>query len=186
MKDNIEIVLREQGKLSCKVQCHNVWASAGQRWLSQLVSLEAEDTPLENNRIRFIGLGIGGTKQKAAYASSSFLMNEYPGTNRQNVQQSIIEHVERPVRVRVGEYLQPINIIDMPDSYTVRCTTHFQPFDISYNNSTFRQIPLSDVALFANTSATDVSNNPVLGYSVFSTIYKSNTHDMTITWTIRF
>lgn len=186
MKYNVEFILRERGKIVLRRRSHNIWASAGQYWLTQLVSEGVANIPMEDNRLRYIGFGVGGYKQSAGSAFVPPLSVNYPGTNLQTNIQYAIPTIERPCRISPGVYLKQFDLVDQPTIYSVRFTTSFANSDISYDSGDYKQIPISEAGLFANGSDLGSGSNPVLGYDVFGTFFKSNTHDMTVTWTIRF
>ena len=185
MKNNIEIILRERGKIVSRTESHNIWALAGQRWLSQLVSLDPDDEPYADNRLRYLAFGIGGIKQNSSLACIPPMSTEYPGTNRQTAIDKDIEKLERPCRVHPGSFLKAIDVMEMPNTTTLRCITDFSPMDLSFDAGLFRQIPLSEVGLVANTKNVSDKEHFTVGYNTFPTIMKSNTHDMQVIWTIR-
>jgi hypothetical protein len=63
VKPNVRIVLRERGKISQVRDVHNIWTAYGRSWLAGLVSLGPLDVPERDDRIKYIGFGIGGKGQ---------------------------------------------------------------------------------------------------------------------------
>lgn len=63
IKSNVEIFCRENGKIvpGSLREGHNVWTLTGREYDAQLKSYESygPDTPFRNDRIRYIGFGIG-------------------------------------------------------------------------------------------------------------------------------
>ena len=188
MKNNVEIILRERGKIVSQTESHNVWTVAGSGWIARLIS-----EGLENNRIRYVGFGIGGVRQSCATAFQPPMTTEYPGTNNQSIMTPDIKGLERPCAVHKGAFLKEITEVDLCHSklhhhtgtkrrvglMMTKFTTIFDMGDLSYDNGDFKQIPLSEIGLFA------AGTTSPLGYNTFPTVLKSNTHEMTVVWTVR-
>jgi hypothetical protein len=185
VRNNVEITLRERGKIVARRSTHNIWASAGQYWLTQLVSLDASGTPLNDKRIRYMGFGIGGCKQSSAAALVPPLSTDFPGTNIQTNTQYNISTLERPCLVTSTTYMKEIQVVSQPTPYSLRLETAFSTSEITYDATDHAQMPLSEVGLFLNGADTSVVTNPVMGYDVFPTAYKTNANSMHVVWIIR-
>ncbi len=64
---NLNLTMRERGKIVARREGHNIFLNAGRAWISRLISY-ATFSPLvaeDDDRIRYMGLGIGGSRQLA-------------------------------------------------------------------------------------------------------------------------
>lgn len=198
VKQNLFITARERGKIVDRREGHNIWLDLGREYLAQLISLTSfsPDTPVRNDRIKYMGVGIGGTQQLALPTANSLPVSPpYVGNNTQTDLDPTVTTLERPVRISgsataypgiagdvwVGEVQVPP---DLTNSTEVTFQRVFPSQEVSYGQ--FLSIPLSEVGLF--TSAADpvnYLNNPV-AYDTFDTISKTAAVDLEIVWTIRF
>lgn len=198
VKQNLFIIARERGKIVDRRDGHNIWLDLGREYLAQLISLTSfsPDTPVRNDRIKYMGVGIGGTQQLALGAANSAPVSPpYTGTNSQTDTDPTITTLERPVRlsgsatsypgisgdVWVGEVQVPP---DLTSSTEVTFQRVFSSGEVNYGQ--FLSVPLSEIGLF--TSAADpvnYLNNPV-AYDTFDTLSKTAAVDLEVVWTIRF
>ncbi len=71
IKGHLELVCRERGKIvpGTRREGHNIWTLTGREYLARLMSYAAygigsvPDTPSRNDRIRYIGMGVGTTPE---------------------------------------------------------------------------------------------------------------------------
>jgi hypothetical protein len=62
---NVCINIRERGKLVGKREVHNIWVDRGRQYLAEMCAYASfgPDTPERSDRIRYMGVGIGGVQQ---------------------------------------------------------------------------------------------------------------------------
>lgn len=198
VKNNLILTARERGKIVARREGHNIWLDLGREYLAQLISFNSfgPDTPVRNDRIKYMGMGIGGTRQLAlATANSAPISPPYSGTNAQDDVTAAVTTLERPVRVSgsttnypgisgdawIGQVSAPP---DLSGGTEVVFTRVFTATEISYGP--FLSVPLSEVMLF--TSAADPENyqNTGVAYDTFDTISKTSAINLEVKWTIRF
>lgn len=196
VKQNLVIIARERGKIVARREGHNIWLDLGREWIANLIGYETinPDSPQEDHRIKYMGVGIGGTRQVApGVANSGVLLSDYPGTNGQTDTDPTITTLERPVRVTGGSgapsagdlWIEAVQA--PPDHATATQTTFRRVFtqtEVSYYP--YLTVPLSEIGLF--TAAADpvyYLNNPV-AYDTFDTISKTSAVELEVEWTIRF
>jgi hypothetical protein len=198
VKQNVSLIARERGKIVARRDGSNIWLDLGREYLAQLISYQLLSplTPLRNDRIRYIGVGIGGTRQIALpTANTAPLLTAYPGTNAQTDDDVTITKLERPVRVVGTSTNPPYNVSDtwlgqvaappaFPSSGHVKFTRVFTDTQISY--SPYLVVPLSEVGLFTDAANPSVYNNPCVAYDTFETLSKTNAFQLEVQWTIRF
>src|SRR3972149_4332718 len=86
VKQNLHLVMRENGKIEARRDGHNIFVDLGREWLTELISYRSfsPDVTYRDDRVRYMGVGIGGTRQLAlAVANVDPLLTIYPGTNAQ-------------------------------------------------------------------------------------------------------
>lgn len=182
MKNNVEIIVRERGKIVARRESHNIWTQEGKMWLGHLVSYSSMDPllPAGNFRLRYMCFGIGGHLQNDAQAFIPPLSVDYPGTNAQNNRDDRVARLERPVSYDGTDWLRQFTSVDQLSLYSMRFTMYLAESDISYGS--YLSIPLSEVGL---TYKNDGMSTVVVGYDVFDTIPKSYLQDVTVYWTVR-
>lgn len=197
-KYNLELTTRERGKLVDRRHVHNIFLDLGREWLTQLISYQSlgPDVPFRNDRVRYIGFGIGGVRQVALIAANSPPVTPpYTGTNIQTDVDVLVSTLERPVRVSGSSTAYPglagdawVGALGSADPLTVPTQVTFRRLftqtEISYGP--FTSVPLSEVALF--TSAADPTNhqNTAIAYDTFDTISKTTAFELEVVWTLRF
>jgi hypothetical protein len=152
MKSNVFIAHRRAGKLVECREVHNVWTFFGNQYLAEIVSLippTASPQPERTDRIKYMGLGIGGVLQSDASVGSPPISTAYPVgsaelhyppdyslygySNGAQYDQSFptsprIETLERPIRRTGSQVAYPGNatdrwFIEPPNLYTTHQTT---------------------------------------------------------------
>lgn len=201
VKNNLKITARERGKLVQRREGHNIWVDLGREYLASLIALVSygPDTPERNDRIKYMGFGIGGTRQVAPGVANVAPMSVvYPGTNLQTDLDPSVTTLERPVRVSgtttspAGPY-NPADVwlgtIQAPAIHNTATQVTFRRLftqtEISY--STFTTVPLSEVMLFTS-AATPIGQplNTGVAYDTFDTISKTGALELEVEWTVRF
>lgn len=198
VRQNLALTLRERGKIMGRREGHNIWLDLGREYLAQLISYSSFSplTPVRNDRIRYMGLGMGGSRQLIpSLANAVPLVTAYPGTNIQTDDDATVTRLERPVRVTGGTTVYPYNVGDAwlgqvtaPADFSVpnqvTYSRLFSSLEISYNP--YLVVPLSEVMLFTNAAAANVYNNTGVAYDTFDTLSKTDAFELEIVWTIKF
>jgi len=198
VKQNLTLKMRERGKLMQIREGHNIWLDLGREYLAELIAFASysPDVPFRNDRIRYMGLGIGGNTQIApGRANAAPISPPYTGLNTQTDDDRTVAVLERPVRVTGSASNYPglagdawLGQIGSADPLTVKneCTFRrvFTELDCSYGQ--FISVPLSEIGLF--TSAADPNNyqNTAVAYDTFDTLSKTAAFELEVIWTIRF
>jgi len=198
VKYNLQLTTRERGKLVDQRDVHNIFLDLGREWLAQLVSYQSlsPDVPFRNDRVRYMGFGIGGNRQLAlAQANNPPINPPYSGPNTQTDTDPLITTMERPVRISGSTTAYPgiagdqwVGLVGSADPLTVPTQVTFRRLftlsEISYGPYT--SVPISEVGLF--TSAADPNNhqNTMIAYDTFDTISKTSAFELEVVWTLRF
>jgi len=198
VKQNLKLLLRERGKIVDRREGHNIFLDLGREWLAQLIAFQSlnPDVPFRDDRIRYMGFGIGGNRQlQLGAANSPPISPPYVGTNAQTDTDATVTTIERPVRVSGSATAYPgvagdmwLGIIGSADPLSSPTQVTFRRFftqvEVSYGS--FISVPLSEVGLF--TSAADPNNhqNTMVAYDTFDTISKTSAFELEVIWTIRF
>lgn len=199
-ESNLELTLRERGKLVGAPQrrVHNIWLNLGREYLASLISYSSFSplTAERDDRIRYMGLGVGGSRQLApGTANSPPISSSYSGANTQTDTDPNVIRLERPVRLAGGSVAYPGVVTDTwlgqvqapPQHPTASSTTFRRLFgllEISY--LPFMTVPLSEVGLFTSASSPTVYNNTMVAYDTFDTLSKTDAFELEVAWTIRF
>lgn len=197
VKSNLKMIARERGKIIARREGHNIWLDLGREYIAQLIAFQSfgPDVPVRNDRIKYMGFGIGGTAQIALpTANSAPISPPYTGTNLQDDATPIVTTLERPVRVSgsTGGYPglagdQWVGLIQAPPDLSggTEVVFHrvFTESEVSYGP--FVVVPISEVMLF--TSAADPENyqNTGVAYETIATLAKTSAIAIEIEWTIR-
>ena len=204
VKNNIRFILRERGKLVRQQESHNIWLNLGREYLASLIQYAAfgngfsPDIPVIDYRIKYMGLGIGGTRQLALpTANTPPLGVSYPGSNTQVDTNPTVLQLERPVRLSgsASPYSSPVGgdvwlgQIGAPAiqvaTTQVTFSRLFLETEISYNP--FLTVPLSEIMLFtANAHPELAQGGGGVAYDTFDTLSKTVAVNLQIDWTILF
>lgn len=198
VKQNLRLTMRDRGKIVAKREGHNIWVNLGREYLAGLIAYSsfAPLTPERDDRVRYMGLGIGGTRQLAlGVANAAPLVTAYPGSNANTDTDPTVTTLERPVRISGSTDPYPgqgtdvwIGQVQAPATHlTVTEVTFkrlFTQLEVSYGS--FLTVPLSEVGLFTGAASTNVYNNNLIAYDTFDTLSKTNAFELEIVWTIRF
>lgn len=198
VKQNLHLVVRERGKIVTRRDGHNIWLNLGREYLASLIAYSSY-TPLtteRDDRIRYMGLGIGGNRQlMVSYANAVPYGVSYPGANTQTDQDPTVTVLERPVRISGGALTYPgaggdvwLGQVQAPATHPIASQVTFSRIftetEVSYG--TFLSVPLSEIMLFTNSSNPNTYNNAGVAYDTFDTISKTSAFELEVDWTIRF
>ncbi len=198
VRSNLIITARERGKIVARREGHNIWLDLGREYLAQLIAFNSfgPDTPVRNDRIKYMGVGIGGTRQLAlAAANSPPISPPYTGTNVQTDTSAIVTTIERPIRVSGSPSAYPgiagdvwIGQIQAPPDLSggteVVFRRVFTQDEVSY--TPYLSVPLSEVMLFTSAANPENHQNTGVAYDTFDTISKTEAVNVEFVWTIRF
>lgn len=197
---NIEIDVRERGKIVQRERTHNIVTNIGRQFLAEVI---VSDTPApvitrhQNTVVRYCGWGIGGNRQVSPSISDvPPLSVDYPGSNTQTDTDLTVSGLQRPVRVTAGplwmrEIAAPATF---PSATSVRFVSTFSETDLNYGP--YISIPLSEIALFTSAADPSLPNGasgvyPGAGglscaYDTFNTINKTGLFSIEVRWEFRF
>lgn len=200
---NITFTLTDlEGKVTEK-QTHNVYLNYGRDWLLKLMCYNAPGPPavLENNRVCYMGIGIGGDKQVSTIPPQ--VDTDYYGTNVQSGMDVTVQYLERPVRVKeVGaldywlqEIVHPPTFNATPPPYFVKFICNFGATEISY--APYYVVPMSEIGLFeygqvglveepyANVYPGPAGRPQPIAYATFYTLNKTAGVELSVEWQLR-
>lgn len=198
VRSNLVLTARERGKIVTRRVGHNIWLDLGREYLSKIIAFQAyTPTYFEENRIRYMGLGIGGTRQlQLAVANAAPLVTGYPGTNAQTDTDPTITTLERPVRISGGAGAPPYGVgVDVwlgevaapatfPTGTSVTFTRTFTTLEVSY--APYTTVPISEIMLFTGAADPLIYNNTGVAYDTFDSISMTNAFELQVDWTVRF
>lgn len=205
VKSNLKITLRERGKIVARREGHNIWLDFGRVHLAKLLCFTSFSplTAEEDNRVSYMGFGIGGTQQIAtAIADNDPMLSHYPGTNVATDAQPELLKLERPARFGwtsgpsaptgvdplvydPGDiWLKQIQTVTHPTTSSTRFSLTATAAD--FNDSAYLVVPLSEVGLFHRGASVQSYNNSPVAYDTFDAIQKTGAFDLNVSWTIRF
>lgn len=199
VKSNLRIIARERGKIVARREGHNIWLNLGREYLATLITYTSFSPPTGgiDARIRYMGVGIGGSQQGLlAAANGPPLGTAYPGTNTQTDTDPTVTRLERPVRLTGGTLPYPgdanvdvwIGQVQVPSEHPVATQTVFrrlfQQLEISY--APFLSVPLSEVMLFTGAASPALYNNTGVAYDTYDPVSKTVANALEMEWTIRF
>jgi hypothetical protein len=212
VRANVHIIVRERGKVVDRREGHNVVIDAGRAWLASLLACNSfdPDVPERTDRVRYMGVGIGGKQQGDPAANSAPIVTAYPPGFDPNATSGneyfdqypilpLITTLERPVRLSGTQ--NPYDtapgtdvwLIDDPNFISTHITLTEATFhgridvgDIVYG--TFTTMPLSEAGLFTTMSPVSKfsSYSPAIAYFSFDTIQKTSTNEIELIWSLRF
>lgn len=195
---NLKITARERGKIVAHREGHNIFLDLGREWLAELIAYASfgPDTLERDDRVRYMGFGIGGTRQLALPTANGVpMITAYPGTNVQTDTDPTVIGLERPVRLGGSEDPYPGQVADVwlgqiqaPPVHTLATEVTFRRLfvqtEVSYGS--FNTVPLSEIALFTAAANPNVFNNTAVAYDTFDTISKTGAVQLEVEWTLKF
>ena len=216
MKPNVHIVARERGKIVARREGHNVFVDNGRQFLAELMSLESADPDAieRNDRIKSIGLGIGGIGQTytvevsaAPFTTYYSVGNDPHGTtgaeyNHDFPISPLITTLERPVKIdgslsdypgQLGDQWlsapsAPQTIITKPSATSRNIHAFFDGAAGDFLlGGTFSYMPFSEAGLFTSTAY--YLHSPyqeLVAYHNFDTILYTADTELEVIWTVSF
>jgi hypothetical protein len=208
VKQNLKMTIRERGKIVARREGHNIFVDLGREWLSRLISFSSysPDVFQRDDRVRYMGFGIGGTRQLAlATANSSpiggagdpYAANSATGIggNTQTDLDRTVTRLERPVRVSGGSSNYPgvsgdrwLGQIQAPAEHPSGTSVLFRRLflqdEVSY--MPFSSVPLSEIGLFTASANPIFYLNTLVAYDTFDTLSKTSAISIEVEWTFNF
>lgn len=203
---NLEIDVFERGKRKPWHQkTHNIVVNTGRQFLAEVITpatlgAGGSFTRYDDSVARYIGFGIGGSRQSSPFASASPYSDAYPtgyaGTNAQTDSDVTVGIMERPIRVTSSPlFMQEIAAPASPVPTTeTRFVTTFAETDLSYGS--FTSVPLSEIGLYKSSADPTLPNGSagaypaaaghMIAYDTFDTIQKTGVITIEVRWTWRF
>ena len=180
-------VCRERGKLvpGTRREGKNIWTLTGREYLARLMSYSAygsTDTPARNDRIRYIGFGIGTTPEVAS-------VSKLDSPIAYDVTSSVF----------LAELAIPTYPFQTTGSYgtSVRYTREFAEGELSVTTT----VTLTEAGLFTDgalsslfvpprsiseKSIGEATNQAPVAYKTFDPLKKTNNFVLQISWEVRF
>lgn len=205
-KLNLEINLIDRGKRRVWHQnTHNIVVNTGRQFLAEVITASSfgpgSFVRTQDTCVRYIGFGIGGTRQTRADASAPPYSDLYPagygGTNVQTDTDVTVSKVERPVLVSTGPDVW-MKEISAPGTFTAAERTKFiatfSPTEL--NLGAFVSVPLSEIGLYKSSADPSLPNGGagaypgpaghLIAYDTFDTISKTGVFSIEVLWEWRF
>ncbi len=195
---NIELDVRERGKIVQRERTHNIVTNIGRQFLAEVIV--SETTPVitrtQDTVVRYIGFGIGGSRQNSSIANSAPFSVDYPGANTQTDTDLTVTGLQRPVKVTAAPiWMREITAPStFPTATSVRFTSVFTETDINFGSYT--SVPLSEIGLFTSAANPALPNGAsgvypgagglMIAYDTFNTIHKSGLFSIEVRWEFRF
>ena len=205
VKSNLRLTFRERGKIVARREGHNIWLDFGRAFMSRILGYESfiPLVPEEDNRVSYMGFGIGGTRQiSPSIANNEPLLSHYPGSNAQTDIMPGVTQLERPIRFGWAVGPNPPTIADpliydsgdiwlkqvqVPTHATITSTRFTLVATSSdLNGGYYLALPLSEIGLFHRGMDIHAYNNSPVAYDTFDSVQKAGSYDLTVSWTIRF
>ncbi len=188
-KYNIEMIARERGKLLFRRDTHNIFVSVGTEWLAQVIAGELSTC------CKYMGVGIGGSKQVLDLVDVPPLSDSYPtvGARSQTDIDPLVTALERPVcitstavPITPGQdvWLKEVSTPTHPTPNKARFTCVFTESEISFG--TFTVVPISEIGLFTSDKNVLIRTNQLVAYDTFHPISKTSAIELEVRWTVTF
>jgi len=210
VRSNIELLVRERGKLVQREESHNIVTNIGRQFLAEVITPATLGpgpafTRTQDQVVRYIGFGMGGNRQSSADATLPPYDTDYPGTNAQTDVDLTVSGLERPVAVSgtintpgvpsPGVWMKEIAAPGtFPLATSTRFITEFTALDINFG--TYASVPLSEIGLYrgdADVTAPNGAPGPypgsgglILAYDTFNTVHKTGLFSIEVRWEFRF
>lgn len=201
---NLEIDLFERGKRRRHHQrTHNIVVNTGRQMICEVITPQSlgpsSFVRTQDTVVRYIGFGIGGTRQNNPAASATPYSDAFPagyaGTNAQTDTDVTVSRMERPVAVtNVPLWMQQISTPGtFPTGQSTRFIAVFGQADINFGS--FTSVPLSEIALYKSSADPSLPNGSAgsypgagghtMAYDTFDTISKTGLFSIEVRWEFR-
>lgn len=198
VKSNLFITARERGKIVARREGHNIFLDYGREWLAGLIAYASfsPDVTEDDRRVRYMGFGIGGTRQIApGFADTAPLTDYGPvGGFTQTDTDPTLLRLERPVRFSgsSGPGNTPGDAwagqVQAPATHPLPTSVEFRRLvildEISY--APYVSVPLSEIGLMLSDIDTNFPSNNVVAYDTFDTLSKTTAFELEVSWDLRF
>jgi hypothetical protein len=203
LKWNLEILGFDRGKRRILHQrTHNIVVNNGRQFLAEVISaasFASGFTRQQDAVVRYVGFGIGGSRQAAPEAATTPLSDAYPGgyggANAQTDADVTVSRLERPVKATASSWLKQVAApATFLTATSVRWSTIFDVTDI--NLAPITSMPISEVGLYTNladptlpnggTGAYPGATNHMIAYDTFQSLYKTGFWSLQVNWTWQF
>ena len=208
---NLQIDLFERGKRRphYSSRTHNIIVNTGRQFFCEVITPQSLGSGSfvrhQDTVVRYIGFGIGGTRQNSPDASASPYSDLYPagydyapaGThNAQTDDDVTVSILERPVQVTADPLW--MRQISTPGTFpTGQQTTFIATFaSADINIGSFTSVPLSEIDLFKSSADPSLPNGSagsypgagshLVAYDTFDTLHKTGSFSIQVQWTFRF
>lgn len=201
VKWNVEIIGFERGKRKCLHQrTHNIVVNNGRQFIVEALSAAsfpgAGFTRVQNSVVRYVGFGIGGSRQVAPQALTAPLSSAYPsgygGANTQTDDSLVVSRLERPVKTTNSLWLKQVAAPpSFPSATSVTWSAMFDAADL--NLSPHAQMPISEMGLYSSAADPTQPNGgagaypgatgSMIAYDTFTSLYKTGFWSFLVNWT---
>lgn len=201
---NLDIILIDRGKRHLHHRSHNIVLDTGRQFLCENIMPQALGvgtfTRQQNTVVRYMGFGIGGTRQNATRAYATPYSDAYPagygGTNLQTDIDVSVGGLERPVMVDATLWMKEIATVNggtFPSGTSVMFVSVFTQADI--NVGPYISVPISEIALYKSDADPLLPNGGgvypgastfAIAYDTFDPISKTGVFDIEARWTWQF
>lgn len=187
-KSNIEIILRERGKVVDRRETHNIFPTIGEEWLANLICGDSTD------KIKYIGFGIGGSRQNNSMVDAPPLSLSYPtiGARSQTDIDMGVTALERPVCISSASlpitpgddiWLKEVTYTH-PAANKTRFVCVLTELELSF--APFVIVPASEAGLFTADKSPLIRTNVLVAYDTFDPIPKTTAMELEIRWVVTF
>lgn len=209
----LSLINPRTGQTVARRHSHNIFINYGRDWIAHLIGLASVDTPFRSDRVKYVGVGIGGAQQTFASADiRDPAKHNHPGfpdvwptgagsgDPGQTHTDPAVTGLEWPVLVDVGEYYKIISQDHtFPSTGVIRFTTVFGEAELSYGGVT--NVPISEIGLFTQRIDSDLGGQttpPVVwsgqsyvekamvAYNQFPSLPKTTGFVLQVDWELRF
>lgn len=203
LEHNIEINLVERGRRKLwHYAMHNIVTDTGRQFILEAITPSnlspGSFVRTQDQVVRYIGFGIGGSRQTDPLAAASPLADAHPGgyagSNAQSDDDPTVQTLERPILTDGTNYLKEINT---PGTFTTSTeSTYVATFSRSDLNLGVHSImPISEIGLYTSAADPTLPNGSagaypgaggsLVAYDTFNSIPKSGVFSIEVRWTIR-
>lgn len=184
-------------------QTHNIVVNGGRQFLVENIAASAfagaAFTRHQNTVVRYIGFGIGGTRQADPDAAATPLSDAYPGgyggTNAQTDVDRTVGLLERPVLATATAWMKEVATpATFLSTSEVQWSATFGQLDI--NLAPHTSMPISEIGMYKNSADPTLPNGgagtypgptgQLLAYDTFDSFPKHAAFSLLVQWAWRF